>query len=200
MLRKRLMSSLLALILLAAPAALAATTFDVDAPHTTVLFSIRHLVTEVQGKFTKFSGTIFYDAKIPEKSLVEFTVDAASINTSNDKRDGHLRSADFFDVEKFPALTFKSEKVKPKGKDHLEVTGVFTMRGVSKTITVPVKILGVIESKDWGTKGGFSTTFVINRKDFGMNWNKALDVGGLVLGDDVTVTLNVEANGKAAAN
>jgi polyisoprenoid-binding protein YceI len=194
------MSSLLALVLLAAPAALAATTFDVDAPHTSVLFSIRHLVTEVQGKFTKFNGAIVYDAKNPGNSSVEFTVDAASIDTANGKRDDHLRSADFFDVAQFPALAFKSEKVKAKGKDQLEVTGVFTMRGVSKTITVPAKILGVIESKDWGTKAGFSASFVINRKDFGMSWNKALDVGGLVLGDDVTVTLNVEANGKAAAN
>lgn len=184
-----------ALALLAPEIALA-NEYSVDKVHSTILFSIRHLVAEVQGKFTKFDGKMVYDEKNPSASSVDFTVDAASIDTNNERRDGHLRSPDFFDVAKFPTLTFKSEKVVAKGKDTFEVTGPLTMRGVTKTVTVPVKVLGLMDTKEFGRKAGFQATFTLNRKDYGIVWNKTLDAGGLVLGDDVTVTINLEADGK----
>lgn len=184
-----------ALVVLAALPLAWASSYKIDAAHTTVLFSIRHIFTDVQGKFTKFDGAITYDPANAAASSVNFTVDANSVDTNNEKRDGHLRSPDFFDVAKYPSLTFKSTKVVPKGKDLLEVTGDFTMHGVTKSITVPVKVLGVIDSKDFGRKAGFSTSFTIDRKEFGMTWNKVLDVGGAVLGDEVKIDINIEADG-----
>jgi polyisoprenoid-binding protein YceI len=186
---------LAAALVLAVLAPAFAAGYKIDAAHTTVLFSIRHIFTDVQGKFQKFDGAIEYDPASPAAASVQFTVDAASIDTNNEKRDGHLRSPDFFDAAKFPTLSFKSTKVTPKGKDMLEVTGDFTMHGVTKSITVPVKVLGVLDSKDFGKKAGFSTTFTINRKDYGMTWNKVMDVGGALLGDDVKIEISVEADG-----
>ncbi len=182
-------------VLLAALPLAWASSYKIDTAHTTVLFSIRHLFTDVQGKFNKFEGKIEYDPENPAASSVSFTVDANSIDTSNEKRDGHLRSPDFFDVEKYPTLSFKSTKVEEKGKRTLEVTGDFTLHGVTKSITVPVKVLGVIDSKDFGRKAGFSTSFTIDRQDYGLKWNKAFDVGGTVLGDEVKIDINIEANG-----
>lgn len=183
-----------ALVLAALPLAWAGS-YTIDAAHTTVLFSIRHIFTDVQGKFQKFDGSIQYDPANPGASSVQFTVDANSIDTNNEKRDGHLRSPDFFDAAKYPTLSFKSTKVAAKGKDTLEVTGDFTMHGVTKSITVPVKVLGVLDSKDFGRKAGFSTSFTIDRKDYGMTWNKVMDVGGAILGDEVRITISVEADG-----
>ncbi len=186
---------LAAALVLAVLAPAFAAGYKIDAAHTTVLFSIRHIFTDVQGKFQKFDGAIEYDPANGAAASVQFTVDAASIDTNNEKRDGHLRSPDFFDAAKFPTVSFKSTKVVAKGKDMLEVTGDFTMRGVTKSITVPVKVLGVLDSKDFGKKAGFSTTFTINRKDYGMTWNKVMDVGGALLGDEVKIEVSVEANG-----
>jgi polyisoprenoid-binding protein YceI len=186
---------LAAALVLAVLAPAFAAGYKIDAVHTTVLFSVRHIFTDVQGKFQKFDGAIEYDPANQAAASVQFTVDAASIDTNNEKRDGHLRSPDFFDAAKFPTLSFKSTKVVAKGKDMLEVTGDFTMRGVTKSITVPVKVLGVLDSKDFGKKAGFSTSFTINRKDYGITWNKVMDVGGALLGDDVKIEISVEANG-----
>jgi len=182
-----------AMLALAAAPALAADTLVVDRSHSQAGFQIRHLFSTVRGRFTTFEGTIAMDAAKPEASSVTFTIDAASIDTDNADRDKHLRSGDFFDVEKHPAITFTSDKVKATGKDLYTVTGTLTMRGVAKTITLPVTYLGA--GKDpWGnSRAGFSTTVTLNRKDYGINWNKALDTGGVLLGDDVAVTIELEA-------
>jgi polyisoprenoid-binding protein YceI len=184
---------LAAALALASPA-LAADTYQFDKAHTTVGFQVRHIVTNLGGKFQDFSGTIKVDRVKPESSSVEFTIQAASINTNDPKRDEHLKSPDFFDVANQPTITFKSTSVKPTGKDAYDVAGNLTMRGVTKAITLPVTFLG--EGKDpWGNeKIGFETATTLNRKDYGINWNKALDQGGLLVGDEVKVQISVEAN------
>lgn len=146
------------------------------------------------GKFQDFSGTLKVDRANPEASSVEFTIQAASVFTNDAKRDEHLRTPDFFDVASHPKITFKSTSVRPAGKDVYEVTGDLTMRGVTKRITLPVTFLG--EGKDpWGNeKMGFELATRLDRKDYGINWNKALDQGGFLVGDEVKVEISVEAN------
>ncbi|HEX2162600.1 MAG TPA: YceI family protein [Thermoanaerobaculia bacterium] len=178
-----------ALLALALAAPAAAETWTIDKPHTNVAFSVRHFVTNVPGSFRDFGGQIVYDAANPAASSVELTVQAASIDTNNDQRDNHLRSPDFFEVEKYPTWTFTSKKVAPLGDDTLAVTGDLTIKGVTKEVTVPVQVLGVL-----GDKAGFQTEFTIDRKEYGVTWNRALDAGGAVLGDEVTILLTVEAN------
>ena len=186
--------AVLAAALVAASPALAADTYQFDKSHTTVGFQVRHIVTNVGGKFQDFSGTIKVDRVKPENSSVEFTIQAASISTNEPKRDEHLKSPDFFDVANQPTITFKSTSVKPTGKDTYEVTGNLTMRGVTKPITLPITFLG--EGKDpWGNeKMGFELATTLNRKDYGINWNKTLDQGGFLVGDEVKVQISVEAN------
>lgn len=186
--------AVLAAALGAASPVLAADTYQFDKAHTTVGFQVRHVVTNVGGKFLDFSGTIKVDRVKPENSSVEFTIQAASIDTNEPKRDEHLKSPDFFDVANQPTITFKSTSVKPTGKDAYEVTGNLTLHGVTKAITLPVSFLG--EGKDpWGNeKVGFELQTTLSRKDYGINWNKTLDQGGLLLGDEVKVQISVEAN------
>jgi polyisoprenoid-binding protein YceI len=183
---------LAAALAVASPAA--ADTYAVDRAHTTVAFQVRHIVTSVGGKFTDFAGTIQLDRAKPESSSVELMIKAASIDTNEPKRDEHLRSADFFDVANHPTLTFKSTSIKANGKDSWLVTGDLTMRGVTRQVTLPVTFLG--EAKDpWGNeKMGFETSITLNRKDYGISWNRALDQGGVLLGDEVKVQVSVEAN------
>jgi len=171
----------------------AADTYNVDASHSDVGFSIRHLVTQVRGKFDDYKGTIQLDPAKMENSSVDFAIKAASINTGNADRDKHLRGADFFDVEKFPEITFKSKSVKATGKDQYAVTGTFTMHGVSKEITLPVTFGGTAKDPWGGQRAGFSTETTLNRKDYGIEWNKALDTGGALLGEDVKVTIDLES-------
>lgn len=189
-----------AMALVAASPAVAQDTWSVDKAHSEVTFQIRHFVTKVRGRFTDFAGTIVANAARPEASSVEFAIKATSIDTDNEFRDKDLRSANFFDVEKFPEITFKSTKVSPAGKDKYAVTGLLTMRGVSKEIVLSVSYLGSMATKDRegreSAKGGFETSVTLNRKDFGLTWNRALDTGGFMLGDDVTVEINIEANKK----
>ncbi|MEM7049022.1 MAG: YceI family protein [Acidobacteriota bacterium] len=177
-----------AAILLVSPLAASAAHWSIDTSHSNVGFSVRHLVTPVPGRFTDFTGTIVYNADDLSKSSVELTVQATSVDTANDQRDGHLRSGDFFAVEEHPTVTFKSTKVSGSGTS-LEVTGDFTMRGVTKSITVPVEVLGVM-----GKKAGFSTQFVIDRKEYGVSWNRLLDQGGAILGDEVKIQIDIEAD------
>jgi polyisoprenoid-binding protein YceI len=182
-----------AALALASPAA-AADTYQFDKSHTTVGFQVRHIFTMLGGRFQDFSGTIKVDRAKPESSSVEFTVQAASISTSDAKRDEHLKSPEFFDVANHPTITFKSTAVKPDGNNAYQVTGDFTMRGVTKSITIPVTFLG--EGKDpWGNeKMGFETSTTLNRKDYGITWNKTLDQGSVLIGDEVKVQVSVEAN------
>lgn len=166
--------------------------FAIDASHSEVGFQVRHLVSQTRGRFNDFAGTVNLDPKNLANSSVDFTIKATSIDTNVPDRDKHLRGADFFDVEKYPEITFKSKSIKAAGKDTYNVLGTLTMHGVSKDITLPVTYLG--QAKDpWGnTRAGFEATTTLNRKDFGIVWNKALDAGGAMLGDDVKVNINLE--------
>lgn len=183
-----------AALLVSASSVFAADTFVVDKIHSEAMFQVRHMMSKVSGKFDDFAGKIAVDRANPAASSVEFTMKTASINTGVADRDKDLRSANFFDAEKNPEITFKSTKIVPsKKKDVYDVTGDLTMRGVTKHITIPVEFSGF--GKDpWGNeRAGFSLTTTVNRKDYGINWNKALDNGGFLLSDDVTINVNIEA-------
>jgi len=184
---------ILAAALAVASPAVAAEDYAVDASHADVTFQIRHLVSQVTGRFNDFEGAIRIDRHAPEASSVTFTIQTASIDTSNDKRDEHLRAPDFFDAATHPTIAFESTAVREVGDGRYEVTGDFTMRGVTRSITLPVEVVG--EMKDpWGNhRMGFQISSTLNRKDFGITYNKVLDQGGLMLGDDVKVSINLEA-------
>lgn len=188
---------LLPALMLAAPAFAEDTqrvsSYKIDAAHSEVGFKVRHLVSRTAGRFTKFTGTIQLDEKRIANSNVQVSIEVASINTDNVNRDGHLRSADFFDAEKFPAITFKSTSVKEVSKGHLQVTGDFTMHGVTKSITIPIASLGGMASPFKDFRAGFEGSLKINRQDFGVKWNKTLDAGGTMLSDEVDISLAIEA-------
>lgn len=184
--------SILTVALLLVPAALSADTYNVDRTHSEVSFRVRHLVSHVPGNFSDYEGTIELDPKNLESSKVEFVIQAKSIKTGNTVRDEHLRSEDFFWVDQYPTLSFRSGTIRAVGADKFDVTGTLSIRGVEKIITVPVEFLGFIKDPWGGRRAGFETTFTINRKDYGIEWNEALDTGGVLLGDEVTITLNLE--------
>lgn len=191
--RKLISASFLALTLALASAASAApATWSIDPSHSQVGFSIRHFFSKVPGTFSKFSGSVVYDPQKPENSSVKADIDPASIDTKNEKRDNHLRSEDFFDVVKFPTLTFVSTKVTADGENKLKVDGNLTMHGVTKLVTLEVTFLGAGPSRQGEQRSGFEATTSVNRKDFGILWNKTLDQGGTMLGDDVDIKINVE--------
>ena len=183
---------------IAAPAAAATETFVFDKSHTKVGFQIRHWLTKVEGRFRDFDGRIAIDRAQPVNSSVDVTIQATSIDTGQERRDNHLRSADFFEVEKYPTITFKSLKVVPKGKDLYEVTGDLTMHGVTKMLVVAVRHTGFLNLGKQ-EKAGFEIVLPINRKDFGITWNRTADQGGVMLGDDVQIDVLVEANRDVAA-
>lgn len=186
-----------ALSLLAALPA-SAETYTIDAGHSEVGFKVRHLVSNVRGRFNDFSGTINMDPKNIQNSSVEFRIKAESIDTNQANRDKHLRAEDFFFVEKYPEIVFKSDSVKPAGKDKYNVTGTLTLRGVSKKVTLPVTYTGEVKDP-WGNiKAGFETSTTLNRKDYGIVWNQAVDNGGVILGDDVAIEINLETQKQVA--
>jgi polyisoprenoid-binding protein YceI len=166
--------------------------WTIDASHSTAEFTVRHLmITNVRGRFGKLEGTVSYDPDRPEASTIEATIDATSIDTRDDKRDAHLRSADFFDVENHPTLTFKSKRV-TKTRDGLEAVGDLTMHGVSKEITLAIDGPSDVTKDPWGnSRIGASATAKINRKDWGLNWNAALETGGVLVGEQVKIQLDV---------
>jgi polyisoprenoid-binding protein YceI len=170
-----------------------ARTFAIDKTHSEVLFQVRHLITKVRGRFTDFAGTVTFDPAQPERSSIAFTINAASVDTAAPDRDQHLRSEDFFAVEKFPELTFISSRVTKKSDQQYDVTGTLTIRGVAKEVTLPVFHLG--EATDpWGNaRAGFETEITLNRKDYGLLWNAALETGGFLVGDEVKVTVSAQA-------
>ena len=185
---------------LALPAAATAATWDLDPAHTSVQFSVRHLmVSNVRGEFGKVSGTVQADEADPTRSKIEAEIDAASIDTRIEKRDTHLRSADFLDVAKYPKITFVSTKIEPAGAEHFKVSGDLTLHGVTRPVVLDVQG-PTPEIKDpWGkTRAGAQATTTIKRKDFGITWNQALDAGGVAVGDEVTITIDVEATKRAA--
>ena len=183
----------------AAPAAGGVETFNIDRVHSDATFQVRHFVSKVRGRFADFEGVVQLDRARPEASTVEFKIKTTSIDTDNEQRDNHLRSPDFFDAAKNPEITFKSSKVVAKSASQFDVSGTFTMHGVSKEITLPVSFLGFVGDGRGGEKAGFEINTVLNRKDYGIVWNKVLDAGGTMLGDDVQVSLNIEANKKKDA-
>jgi polyisoprenoid-binding protein YceI len=186
-------TSLLALaLLLPAMAAADPTVYRVDADHSGINFKVRHFVSSVSGRFRDFGGVIRYDKESPAASSVEFSVKAASVDTASNDRDEDLRSKNFFEVAKYPTLSFTSTRVVPQDADTLEVTGNLTMHGVTREITFPVRMLGTVAIPG-GEKAGFEASFTVNRKEFGINWNNILD-SGPVLGDEVRITIEVEAN------
>ena len=174
-----------------------AETYTIDAGHSEVGFKIRHLVSNVRGRFNEFSGTINMDPKNIQNSSVEFRIKAESIDTNQANRDKHLRAEDFFHVEKYPEIVFKSDSVKPAAKDKYNVTGTLTMRGVSKKVTLPVTYTGEVKDPWGNVKAGFETSTTLNRKDYGIVWNQAVDNGGVILGDDVTIEINLETQKQA---
>jgi len=182
------------LLALAAAAAHAdVTEYKIDPNHTLVGFDIRHFFARVNGRFKEFSGTVTVDDKDLSKSSVNVTIQAASINTENDFRDKDLRSAHFFMVDSFPTITFKSTKIVAGPDNSALVYGDLTMRGITKPVTLDSKFLGAMMDKEMGKKiAGFEGKATINRKDWNIVWNRTLDQGQTMLGDDVNIKLQVE--------
>jgi polyisoprenoid-binding protein YceI len=184
--------TLLALLLVSSPAF--AAEYEIDPSHTSAQFSVRHLmVSNVKGVITKATGKVVWDPKNPAASSVEATLDPNTIDTREAKRDEHLKSPEFLDIAKFPVLTFKSTKVTSPAAGKLHVVGNLSIHGISKEIALDVEG-PTAEIKDpWGnTKVGASATAKINRKEFGLTWNKVLEAGGVAVGDEVSITLDVE--------
>ncbi len=185
--RVRVLGALLMSSVLAAPSAWA-TTYKIDPDHTTVGFKIRHLFSNVQGTFDTYEGSLVYTPGKPEEWSAQATIQAASINTKVEQRDNHLRSKDFFDVEKYPTITFQSTKASEQ-----TLEGLLTIHGVERPVVLDLAIHGV--GKDpWGNvRAGVTATTKINRKEFGLTWNETLETGGVLVGDEVEITLEVEA-------
>jgi len=171
-----------------------AATWQIDPDHSSFQFKVRHLmVSNVKGDFTKSKGVVTIDDKDITNLKVEVTIDAASVNTDNAKREEHLRSGDFFDVAKYPTITFVSKKVIKDGPDRLKVIGDLTIHGITKEITVDVEGPTPEVKDPWGGfRRGATATTRINRKDFGLTWNRALETGGVVVGDEVNIYVEVE--------
>jgi len=168
-------------------------TYAIDKTHSELLFQVRHLVTKVRGRFTDFDGSVTIDSADPDRSSVNLSIKAATIDTGTADRDAHLRSDDFFGVETHPQLTFRSTKVAKKSDELYEVTGTLSIRGVAKEITLPVTFLGTAKDP-WGNeRAGFETEITINRKDFGLTWNAALETGGFLVGDEVKISASIQA-------
>ena len=169
-------------------------TYKIDPVHSSISFKVRHFFSYVNGTFKKFEGTVNVDPDHPEKSSVTATIDVASVDTKNDNRDEDLRSDEFFDVGKYPTITFKSKSVKQTGPDSGDVIGDLTMHGVTKEITLHVKLLGKGKGMGGKTISGWQVTpDRIKRSDYGLNWNKAVE-GTAVLGEEVTISIDVEAD------
>ena len=176
----------------AAPAAI--TTWKLDPAHSAAEFKVKHMmIANVKGKLTGISGTLTEHATDASLSSVDATVDVSTLNTGEPQRDGHLKSADFFETEKHPTMTFKSTSVQPKGEGEYAVTGDLTIHGVTRPVTFAVEGPTAPAKDPWGnTRIGLSATAKINRKDFGLTWNAALETGGLLVGEDVQITLDVQ--------
>ena len=179
---------------LSLPASAATSTWQIDPAHSEALFSIRHLaISTVRGGFSKIKGTVSFDDKDPSKSVVDVTIDVTTVDTREPKRDDDLRSDKFFDTTKYPTMSFKSTKVEQVSPGKLKVTGDLTLHGVSKEVVLDVEGPSAAIKDPWGNQRAAATaTTKINRQDFGVKWNKALDNGGMMLGDDVSITIDVE--------
>lgn len=172
----------------------ATSVWAIDASHSVVEFAVRHMVVSTtKGRFGAVSGTIVLDQADPRRSSVTAEIDAASIETHEPKRDEHLRSADFFDVASYPTITFRGTQVEPRGADRLRVVGELTIRGVTREVELDVELHGQATDPWGGTRAGFSARTAIDRKEFGLTWNQALETGGLLVSDQVKINLEIEA-------
>lgn len=187
-------TSLLIAMMALTAVGLSAEEYKIDGSHSKAQFSVKHLmVSNVRGEFGKMSGTVVFDEKNPGTTKIDATLDATTINTGVAQRDEHLRGADFFDTAKFPTLTFKSKSAR-KTADGLAVTGDLTMHGVTKEVVLNVEGPSAEVKDPWGNqRRGATATAKIKRSDFGLNWNKAVEAGGVMVGDDIAITIDVEA-------
>ena len=184
-----------AVLLLAAslPCAAQVSTWQIDPAHSAAQFSVRHMmISTVRGDFQKMTGTLLLDEKDVTKSTIEVAIDATTVDTREERRNNHLKTADFLDVANFPTMTFKSKSVSAAGEGRLKVTGDLTIRGVTKVVVLDVEGPTPVLKAGNQTRRGASATTRINRKDFGVSWSRALDGGGVVVSDDVNITLDVE--------
>ena len=186
---------MLAVSAVAFSAPVLAATWQIDPAHSNVSFSVRHMmVSNVRGEFTKVSGTVEGDEKTPAQAVITATIDATSINTREAKRDDHLKSPDFLDVAKYPTIIFKSKKIEPSGSGQFKVTGDLTLHGVTKEVVLDVSdVTAPIKDPMGKTRAGAQASTKIDRKDFGINWSKVIDGGGLMVGDEVAISVDVEA-------
>ncbi len=170
-------------------------TWAIDPAHSSAEFAVRHMmVTTVRGNISKITGTLDFDSANPNASAVEATLPAAEIFSGVEDRDNHLKSADFLDVENYPTITFKSTKIEVDGTDSGKITGDLTIRGITKAVTLDVEFLGQEKNPfDQTTRVGFNASTKINREDWGLTWNVALESGGLLVGKDIKITLDVQA-------
>ena len=183
------------------PAKPAITTWNIDPSHSNAQFSLRHLmIANVRGEFTKVTGKVLYDQDKSEGLSAEAAIDVSTINTREPARDNHLKSPDFFDMANYPTISFKSKRA-AKGPDGLKLTGDLTIHGVTREVTLDIEGPSSPLKDPWGfTRVGASATTRINRKDFGLTWNQALEAGGVLVGDDVKITVDVELVAQADNN
>lgn len=167
-------------------------TWIIDASHSTVTFSVRHMmISKVRGRFSRFDGTVHFDKQNPANSSVNVTIDATSIDIHDERRDGHLMSTDFLDVANYPTITFASKRVEIIDETHGRIIGDLTIHGVTREVTLEVEYNGQSKSP-WGTiSAGFSTSTKINHKDWGLTWNVASETGGVLVGDEVTIEIEI---------
>ena len=191
---KQLLKVLAAVITLAVPAFAWAAPWNIDADHSSVGFKVRHMmISNVKGDFGKVSGVVDIDDKDLTKSKVEVSIETASVSTGVAKRDEHLKSADFFDVAKYPTMTFVSQKVKKAGNGKLKVTGLLTLHGVTREVVLDVEGPTNASKDPWGNiKRGATATAKINRKDYGLTYNAALESGGVLVGEEISIALEIE--------
>lgn len=191
---KRFINAVAIVATLAVPAFASAAPWSIDTDHSNVGFKVRHMmVSNVKGEFAKYGGVVDIDDKDVTRSRVEVTIDTASLNSGVAKRDEHLKSADFFDVAKYPTMTFVSKKVKKAGNDRLKVYGDLTLHGVTREVVLDVEGPTKSYKDPWGNiKRGATATTRISRKDFGLTWNAAVESGGVVVGDEITIALEIE--------
>lgn len=191
---KRFIKIITLCLTLAIPTFSFASTWNIDTDHSNVGFKVKHLmVSNVKGNFEKYSGTVDLDEKDITKLKVNVTIDTTSINTGVQKRDEHLKSADFFDATKFPTMTFVSRKTSKSGNGTIKITGDLTIHGITRSVVLNAEPISKEILDPWGhTRRGTTANAKINRKDFGLTWNKALEKGGVVVGDEISISLDIE--------
>lgn len=182
------------------PASVTSTAWQLDPSHLEIGFAVRHLmISTVKGRFSAGSARVTTEGDDFATAKIEVSIPVSSIDTREPKRDAHLRSADFFDAERFPAITFKSRRVMPLGKAHYQLVGDLTIRDVTREVTLDVHTQGFVRDP-WGNeRAGFSADGVINRRDYGLTWNMALETGGVMVGDEVQLTFDLELTKQRAA-